>query len=109
MPEPQASLPRRRPLGDAGDVADPAPPFAVLGPPTTMRLALTQAGEQLGATHRAARHRSLGRSPRATPALRMIPPLHPPGACVSQRSVPATSVGAGASPPRQTEGCPAPA
>src|SRR3954463_12105272 len=43
----QASLDLRRPFAD--DVADPAPPFAVLGPPTTMRLALTQAGEQLAA------------------------------------------------------------
>src|SRR3954453_21084802 len=33
----------------ADDVADPAPPFAILGPPTTMRLALAQAGEQLAA------------------------------------------------------------
>src|SRR3954454_8666570 len=39
----------------ADDVADPTPPFAVLGPPTTMRLALTQASEQL-APQLTARH-----------------------------------------------------
>ena len=34
---------------------DPAPPVAILGPPTTMRLALAQAGEQL-APQLTARH-----------------------------------------------------
>src|SRR4051812_2763548 len=41
----QAPLPLRWPFVD--DVADPAPPFAVLGPSAAVRLALTQAGEQL--------------------------------------------------------------
>src|SRR3954470_10531345 len=45
----QASLHLRWAFADAGHVTDPAPPFAVLGPPTTLRLALTQAGEQLAA------------------------------------------------------------
>src|SRR5215218_4140918 len=51
----QASLHLRWAFADAGHVADPAPPFAILGPPTTMRLALAQAGEQL-APQLTARH-----------------------------------------------------
>src|SRR3954470_10535036 len=39
----QASLHLRRAFAD--DVADPAPPFAIPGPPAALRLALTQAGE----------------------------------------------------------------
>ena len=49
MPGHQAFLHLRREFADARDVADPAPPFAVLGPSTTMRLALAQAGERLAA------------------------------------------------------------
>jgi hypothetical protein len=45
----QASLHLRWAFADAGHVADPAPPFAILGPPTTLRLALAQAGDQLAA------------------------------------------------------------
>src|SRR3954466_7203087 len=43
----QASLSLRWPFVDAGHVADPAPPFAVLGPSAALWLALAQAGEQL--------------------------------------------------------------
>src|SRR3954447_13997738 len=49
----QASLHLRWAFAD--DVADPTPPFAVLGPPAALRLALTQAGEQL-APQLTARH-----------------------------------------------------
>ena len=45
----QASLHLRWAFADAGHVADPTPPFAVPGPPAALRLALTQAGEQLAA------------------------------------------------------------
>jgi hypothetical protein len=49
MPGHQTASDLRRPFADAGHVADPAPSFAVLGPPATVRLALAQAGEQLPA------------------------------------------------------------
>src|SRR3954468_15591494 len=55
MPGHQAFLHLRWAFADAGHVADPVPPFAILGPPTTMRLALAQAGEQL-APQLTARH-----------------------------------------------------
>jgi hypothetical protein len=56
MPGHQAPVHLRRPLADAGHGADPAAALAVLGPSAAVRLALTQAGEQLAA-QLTARHR----------------------------------------------------